>query len=200
VTPFVMRGVRPRGAPPFPFVSAFPELNVRTYVTTGGKPGIWFISLDAGSRLAVQMARLGFSLPYFKARMRASEGQQIDYTSVRRDWRGGAAEFRGRYQPVGEVYQSQPGHLDHWLTERYCLYSVDDAGALYRGEIHHPMWPLQRGEVEIDSNTMAAAQGIELPEIAPLVHFSKRLDVVGWWPMRVGQDEAKPLIRPVHRA
>src|SRR3977135_4252914 len=69
VVPFRMTGVRRRGTPPLPWLSAFPELNVRTYVTYGGKPGVWFFSLDAGNSLAVSIARAWFHLPYFLARM-----------------------------------------------------------------------------------------------------------------------------------
>jgi uncharacterized protein YqjF (DUF2071 family) len=47
IVPFEMRGVRPRLAPSLPGLSRFCELNVRTYVTAGGKPGVWFFSLDA---------------------------------------------------------------------------------------------------------------------------------------------------------
>src|SRR5919106_7010785 len=84
ITPFGMRGVRPRWSPSLPWLSAFPELNVRTYVTAGGKPGVWFFSLDAGNRVAVRVARWGFGLPYYAARMsmKAMNGQ-IEYESIR---------------------------------------------------------------------------------------------------------------------
>jgi uncharacterized protein len=57
VTPFEVRNLRPRPTLPLPMLSAFPEINVRTYVTFGGKPGIFFFSLDAGSALAVAATR-----------------------------------------------------------------------------------------------------------------------------------------------
>ena len=53
ITPFVIRACRFRGLPVVPILSGFPELNLRTYVRAAGKPGIWFFSLDAGSRAAV---------------------------------------------------------------------------------------------------------------------------------------------------
>src|SRR5438477_2611898 len=65
VSPFYMTGVRPRFAPPIPGVSAFPELNVRTYVSVDKKSGVYFFSLDAASRLAVWTARATFHLPYY---------------------------------------------------------------------------------------------------------------------------------------
>jgi uncharacterized protein len=182
ITPFRMTGVRPRWVPSLPYLSAFPELNVRTYVTAGGKPGVWFFSLDAGSRVAVRVARWAFGLPYYAAHMslEAMNGQ-IEYDSIRAHPGAPAAIFRGRYGPTGEPGRSRPGTLEHWLTERYCLYA-DRKGAIHRAEIHHPPWPLQPGGAELHSNTMARAAGIELPPRAPHVTFARRLDVVAWMP------------------
>lgn len=178
VVPFRMARVGPRGLNWLPGVSAFPELNVRTYVTRGGKPGVWFFSLDAASRLAVRAARLGFFLPYFDANMRCeSRDGWIDYRSVRASPPG---VFAGRYRATGPVYQSTPGTLEHWLTERYCLYSADRRGQIWRGEIHHVQWPLQPAEAEIETCTVTDAWGITLPDEPPLLHFVERIDVIGW--------------------
>src|SRR5918998_2507341 len=57
VTPFEVSGLRLRGTVPAPRLSRFAELNVRTYTSHGGKPGIWFFSLDAASAVAVAAAR-----------------------------------------------------------------------------------------------------------------------------------------------
>jgi uncharacterized protein YqjF (DUF2071 family) len=69
VTPFEVRNLRLRLTFPVPLLSTFPEINVRTYVICGGRPGIFFFSLDAGSALAVRAARLGYRLPYFATDM-----------------------------------------------------------------------------------------------------------------------------------
>jgi uncharacterized protein YqjF (DUF2071 family) len=188
VTPFYLSHLRPRGVPPLPLVSEFPELNVRTYVTYGGKPGVYFFSLDAGSALAVYGARLLYHLPYFRASMSVWEARDgtIHYRSRRAQQRSAqAAEFSASYRPSGAVTHSKPGTLDHWLTERYCLYAVDTARRLYRAEIHHHPWPLQPAEVEIDRDTMAAAAGLTLPAEPGRLSFSRRLDVVAWAPERV---------------
>jgi len=190
VIPFRMTGVTPRWVPPLPGLSAFPELNVRTYVTHGSKPGVWFFSLDAASALAVRAARWAYSLPYFKARMHTEEKNGwVHYRSDRRD-ANPSAEFFARYRPAGEVSHSRRGALEHFLTERYCLYSADLAGPdahgaarLYHAEIHHAPWPLQPAEALIEGNTMAAACGIALPDAPPLLHFARRLDVFAW-PLR----------------
>ncbi len=180
VTPFRLTGLRGRGLLPVPYVSSFLELNVRTYVTDGEKPGIWFFSLDTESPLAVQAARRGYKLPYFRARMTAERrGRWIEYASARSDAEPGPRVFEGRYRPVGDVVNAEPGSLEWFLAERYCLYAVDEAGALHRAEIHHPPWPLQEAEAEIDLNTMPP-EGIELPDEEPLLHFAARQDVVIW--------------------
>jgi uncharacterized protein YqjF (DUF2071 family) len=181
VVPFRMTNVAPRGVPAVPFVSAFAELNVRTYVSIGGKPGVYFFSLDADSQLAVTAARTMFGLPYFTATMDVRvDGTEIIYSSQRASRDGPAAEFRARYRPVGPVFNALPGTLDWFLTERYCLYNVDRSFHVQRLEIHHPLWPLQRAEAEVATNTMASAAGIRLPSMAPLLHFAKRQDMVAW--------------------
>lgn len=194
VIPFRMTGVRPRGVPALPWVSAFPELNVRTYVTASGKPGVWFFSLDAGNRLAVEVARRWFHLPYYHARMRTEErAGWVEYESRRKGEAVSAQrsaisnppEFAGRYRACGEVYRSQRGSLEHFLTERYCLYAADGRKRLYRAEIDHAPWPLQPAAAEIRVNTMTAPLGISLPDMAPVLHFARRLDVVAWRLRRV---------------
>ncbi len=173
-----MRGVRPRWVPPLPGVSAFVELNLRTYVVAEGKPGVWFFSLDASSRLAVRGARLLFHLPYFDARMSSSRTDgAVEYRSERTHRGAHEARFAARYRGTGRARGSD---LERWLTERYCLYAVNDDGTLFRGDIHHPPWPLENGEVEIETLDMTRLLDIELPRNPPLVHFAERIDVVGW--------------------
>lgn len=179
VAPFHMSGICGRSLPPIAGTSCFPELNVRTYVTYGGKPGVFFFSLDAASHLAVWGARAAYHLPYFFARMKVTEQNgRFQYESVRNSNTG----LRASYGPAGSVQLRTPGTLEHWLTERYCLYTVF-RGLVYRGEIHHAQWPLQDAQAEISVNTMASAAGIQLPNVAPLLHFSKKLEVL-IWPLR----------------
>jgi len=186
IVPFHINNLAPRGVPSIPFVSAFPELNVRTYVTLDGKPGVYFFSLDAGSAIAVAGARTLFHLPYFTARMHVEvEGDTVRYRSER-DTKIATATFEATYRPVGPVQPPVPGTLEHFLTERYCLYTVDDSYHARRLQIHHLPWPLQPAAAEISVNTMADAAGIRLPSTAPLLHFSKRQDMVGWAMERVG--------------
>ena len=174
VTPFRLTGLRGRGLLPLPYVSSFLELNVRTYVTADEKPGIWFFSLDASSRVAVEAARRTYRLPYFHARMSATKrGEWLDYECARIAEPGRV--FSGRYRPTGAVFHAEPGSLEWFLTERYCLYATD-RGRLARAEIHHELWPLQAAEAEVE---LASIAPLELPG-EPLVHFSRRQDVVIW--------------------
>jgi uncharacterized protein YqjF (DUF2071 family) len=176
VVPFHMTNVAIRGARPLAL--AFPELNVRTYVSVGGKPGVYFFSLDAASRLAVFTARTLFRLPYHDATMAVDVGaRQVSYRSRRKD---GTAELAATYGSVGPVQESRPGTLEYFLTERYCLYTADTTGRARRLEIHHRPWPLQPADAQIAVNTMADACGIALPAVKPLLHFAKRLDVLAW--------------------
>jgi len=157
------------------FTSRFRELNCRTYVNIGGKPGVFFFSLDASSRLAVWGARTFYHLPYHLAQMRAEvRDDAIDYSSQR-----GSAGFQARYVPVGPVGLAARGTVEHWLTERYCLYTVHK-GQIFRGDIHHVPWPLQLAEAEIGVNTIAEVAGIRLPDTKPLLAFSRELKVLIW--------------------
>ena len=180
VVPFHMSGIHGHGVPPLPGLSRFPELNVRTYVSLNGKPGVYFFSLDAANLPAVWAARKFYHLPYFHAKMLTqADGEFINYESHR--FRSNA-EFRGRYRPTGPVTIRAKGSLEHWLTERYCLYT-EAGGRTYRGEIHHQPWPLQDAEAEIELNTVATAAGFLLPPVKPLLHFARKLEVL-IWPLR----------------
>jgi uncharacterized protein YqjF (DUF2071 family) len=181
ITPFRLTALRGRGTIPLPVISTFLELNVRTYVRAEEKPGIWFFSLDASSRLAVEAARRTYRLPYFHARMSASRrGEWIDYECARVEEAGRV--FSGSYRPTGSVAHAEPGSLEWFLAERYCLYTTDERGTLARADIHHELGPLQPAEAEID---LASISPLELRG-EPLLHFSRRQDVVIWPLERVG--------------
>jgi uncharacterized protein len=180
VTPFTVTGFHVRGTPPPPGLSSFHEINVRTYTTVDGKPGIYFFSLDAASRLAVETARRVYRVPYFEAQIGVEEkGDRIRYTHERTQADGPAAGFAAEYEPNGPVYNAAPDSFEWWMAERYCLYTLDDEQRVYRGEIHHPPWPLQPATLEIGHNTMGQQVGIEL-EGEPTAHFAQRQDVVFW--------------------
>ena len=178
--PFVMEGVSPRLIPRLPRLHRFPELNLRTYVKSGGKPGVWFFSLDAGQKLAIRVARRFFRLPYFDAQFQVhNAGGSIEYSRVRTHSNAPGAIFSSTYRPAGPAIASVPGTLDSWLTDRYCLYAAGK-GHLYRGDIDHQTWPLQPAVAELRANTLGDWLGIELGGPPATLHFSEVLDVRAW--------------------
>jgi uncharacterized protein len=187
VVPFRMSDVRLRFTPAIPGLSAFPELNVRTYVTAQGKPGVWFFSLDATNAIAVAAARLTFHLPYFRARMSCVErAGWIRYDSQRTHGGAAPAALRGHYRSVGEIFEAARGTLEHFLTERYCLYAATSKGKVLRGEIHHPPWQLQSAEAELEKNTMIETASLPSPSGKPLLHFARLQRMVAWAPKAIG--------------
>ena len=176
-----MSGIRRRGLPSLPGNTAFPELNVRTYVKSNGRPGVWFFSLDAASWAAVRAARFCFHLPYFDASMDCeSKDGEIQYASRRKNPREGVAELTAQYRPTGPVFHSEAGTLEAWLTARYRLFARGRQGKLWRGEIHHQPWPLQRAEAKFATLDMTRWLGLDLPDGAPHLLFSKHLTVLAW--------------------
>lgn len=176
ITPFMMWNIRPTGLPLLPLLSEANELNVRTYVTYRGVPGVWFFSLDINHRLAAVMARLFFHLPYFAAEI---EMTQQDHTTEFRLIRNEQARFRGRWLFSGQIFPAEPGSLEQFLVERYCLYT-QRAGKLYRARIWHEPWPLQRADLDFYESNMIESNGIQTPSGAPLLHYANRLDVEIW--------------------
>jgi uncharacterized protein len=181
IVPFHMTYVRPRWVPPVTALSSFVELNVRTYVTLQGIPGVYFFSLDASNPIAVAIARTFFHLPYFNAVMRTERvGNSIHYYSRRTHQGASPAEYKAIFRPIAPICFAQPGSFEEWLTERYCLYTVVKGKGVYRGDIHHLQWPLQLAELETKKDTMAISHTIHLPEIPPLLHYSHRQEVLIW--------------------
>jgi uncharacterized protein YqjF (DUF2071 family) len=184
ITPFEVVGARPRGLPPVPWLSRFPELNVRTYATIDGRPGIWFLSLDAARAAAVHGARATYRLPYHHARMSVTRrGDRVAYRSESLSRQRPDATFDATYGPTGAAANPAPGTLEHFLTERYTLYTVGAAHRLHSADIHHRPWPLQPADAEIRENTMTAPYGLNLPAVEPLLHYAAGQDVVVW-PLR----------------
>jgi uncharacterized protein YqjF (DUF2071 family) len=183
IVPFRMKDVHLRHMPPLPLLSSFPEINVRTYVTFKGKPGVYFLSMDTTNLLFVLVTRLFANLPYFAAVMSArSVGSEIRYRSLRFPFITRSARFGGQFRPTGEVFHPTPGTLPYFLTERYCLYTVW-WGRVFRCDIHHEPWALQPAEADIEWNTMALAHKIELPDTLPLLYYSDVQKTIVW-PLR----------------
>lgn len=168
---FYMSGVRPWWSPPVPGVSNFCETNLRTYVHYRGRdPGVWFISLEAAQSLAVKVARRRWHLPYFRAEMSLRRHAHYVKYSSRRLWPGSPGAHTTIQAEVGPLLgegeltrplpagQSLPGTLEHFLIERYLLYSTDPAGRLYRGQVYHTPYPVRSTNLlHLDESLLGAA-------------------------------------------
>jgi uncharacterized protein YqjF (DUF2071 family) len=185
LVPFTMTGVRPVFVPPVIGLSSFHETNLRTYVRVGDRdPGVWFFSLDAANSAAVRLARALFHLPYHRARMflereaADSSGQSpaILYAGVRRWPAPLPASYAVRARPVGPIQPAHPGTLEHFLVERYILYTIWHR-RLYEGRVYHTAYPLQTAQILSVDETLSLAAGFRTPDTVPLVHFSTGVDV-----------------------
>lgn len=185
ITPFRMEGVMLRPFPDLPGISSFYELNVRLYVEYNGKPGIWFLSLDATNPMAVWAARLFFYLPYYNAQINLEKKSAQFHYSLHRKEESMPVDFEAVYEPDSETYHAEPESLEYFLTERYCLYAESPDGDIYRCEIHHLPWPLQKAKAEFHTNELTRPFDIPLPETPPLLHFSSRQDVIIWNPRQI---------------
>ncbi len=178
VVPFDMKGVTKRGFPAPGFMCDFPEINVRTYVKYGDKPGVWFYSLDITNPLAVWVANTFFNIPYRTAKMNVTnKGVQVNYDHSRGDLR-----FRANYRPIEKATFEQDS-FEIWATERYCLYTQNKSGKVLRGEVQHPQWPLQTAEIDIFENTLM--DPFEAGPMHPSILFSRAIDVVVYPPYRI---------------
>jgi uncharacterized protein YqjF (DUF2071 family) len=185
LVPFTMSGVRPAGLPAVPGLSSFHETNLRTYVRLRDHdPGVWFFSLDAASAIAVRLARRFFHLPYHYARMLleretcpgADAPEALFYAGVRR-WPGPlSASYCIRAAPLGQVKLAQVGSLEHFLVERYILYT-SWKDRLYQGRVHHAPYPLQSAKLLCVEETLLRAAGLSRPTMTPLAHYARSVDV-----------------------
>jgi uncharacterized protein len=185
IVPFRMTHVRPLGMPLPGGRFAYGEINVRTYVSAGGRPGVWFFSLDGHDHLAAFAARRAFHLPYRYARVRlghAADGW-IDFASRHDGER--TALFRGRYRPTGPVAFAAPGSFEAFLSDRLSLYAARRGGGLLRADVEHGPWPLQSAELQTTLDTMAASHGIAIPDMPPHLLFARRLRVIGRRAVRI---------------
>lgn len=180
VVPFTMWGIRASFLPAIPGTSAFHELNVRTYVHHRGAPSVWFLSLDAAHKLAVWGARTFYYLPYFNAQMSLTQSENaISYSSLRKDNRGGTAEFEASWTIGEPLPQTKPGSLEFFLTERYCL-EAEHKGKLYRSRIHHQPWQLRKAQLDSLNANMIESHGLPSPQGDPLLHYCEEISVEIW--------------------
>jgi uncharacterized protein YqjF (DUF2071 family) len=178
ITPFTVRGAKLRALPPLPGLSDFHEVNVRTYVHLGGEdPAVWFFSLDAASALAAALARASIRLPYCYARMSRGEASGRMTYEAARVVPAAPAGLSASWAVAGEPSAARPGTLEHFLTERYLLFSRALGQKLFRLQVHHAPWPLRRVESLEIAQTLSTADGLPPLRGPPLSHYSEGVDV-----------------------
>ena len=203
LAPFHMTGVRPWWFPAVPGVSAFHETNVRTYVHRDGVPGVWFFSLAAASRLAVWIARARWRLAYHHSRMRVERmederGERVVYSSRRGGRKTEPPVIAGPGLPgvgldleielddapelawLDEAGHAIPGTLEHFLVERYVLFTHDPSGRsskLFSGQVHHVPYPVRPARVLMFQDSLVQAAGIEISGPPDHVAFCEGVEV-----------------------
>ena len=178
VIPFVMKNVRPRGLPAVPGISTFAEFNVRTYVVNDGQPGVFFLTLDAKSLVTCMHAPRAYGLAYRYAKAKVKrQGATLEWRSRRSS---DGAQLVGTSNPIGTKQVAQPHTLEHFLFERYCLYT-EHKGCLRRAYVFHEPWVFHEGEVRLNNNSLLESYGMGLDVLAPdLIHVSQGLPVKTW--------------------
>ena len=183
---FTMTGVRPVGLPPVWGLSSFHETNLRTYVRREDRdPGVWFFNLEAANSVAVRLARTLFHLPYHRARMFVERERSVNqdpatttilYAGVRQ-WPGPLpASYTARATAAGPTRRAEAGSLEHFLIERYVLYS-EARDHLFMGRVYHSPYPIQSALVHSLDETLLNTWNIQTPETPALAHFSSGVDV-----------------------
>ncbi len=181
IVPFRMSDVTSKWMPPLPWISRFPEVVVRTCVSFNGRPGLWYFSLDAANRLAMFLARCMFALPYSDSHITLRrDGHWRRFHSRRIEAGETVAELDVEYRPVGPASVAESGTLDHWLTDRYCLFTTNREDQIVRGDFAHPPWRLQKAQAIIHRNTMVNRLGLALPDQCPRLLFAKQSPVSVW--------------------
>jgi uncharacterized protein len=181
ILPFYLSLFRPRYLPPAPGMHAFPELNLRTYVTVDGQPGIYFFSMDASHLLAVLGARTFFHLPYYHADMKFQK-KEVSYQLSSQRKNNEKANFEATYKPSSVASSAKSESLDYWLVERYRLYTTFNDQLFYQ-DIHHKPWMLQQVDAQISSNGLPSTHCIDLSDQPQKLHYAKKQKVL-FWPIR----------------
>ena len=178
VVPYTNIAIRPRGVPE-PLGIRLPELNLRTYVTHDGAPGVYFFSLDAEGALSVLGARAFQHLPYYYARisLEVSDGA-VRFSSRRRHPGARPARYKGTYRSDGESMRAADDPLAAFLLERYRFYTRAQDGSLRYADIDHEPWTLYPAEADVETNTLFSANGFTRPDGDPVRYYSPGLDVV----------------------
>ena len=181
--PFSMTDIRPVVGPALPGLNSFTQINLRTYVTHHGDPGVWFFSLDASNPMVVWLARTVYHLPYFRASIETAHDEAcFSFRSRRLGKSGKGIGFRAAWRSGPPIGRIRPGSLAWFLTERYRLFTKAK-GKIQTGEIRHEPWPLRSAILDEYESNLFSVAGLPEPSEAPVLHHSDEL-AVDFWPLR----------------
>lgn len=148
----------------FGLTMRFPELNLRTYVRMNDTPGVFFLSLHAGHRLGVALARRLTPLPYFHAPMQLERSESA--------FAFASPLFRADCRLGDRDFEAQRGSLDEWLLERYAGFCLDQSGRLFQVAVSHPRWRLRGEMFRFRAATLGRPWGTDLECEPDSWHFS----------------------------
>lgn len=180
IVPFVMRSLRVRCLPPFPGISDFCELNLRTYVRDGvGRKGVWFYSLEADSWISVKIANSLFHLPYRYSRLNFEKSnRRMKFSGLAlRDPKAIKMEFD--FEIGKQLESARPGSMEHFFVERYRLFTQNLKNEkIFTGSISHPPYEISEAKVRVYSDHLFELNGFDKPSAPPdSALYSKGLDV-----------------------
>lgn len=168
---FSMEKMKFRYVPSFPPISNFDELNLRTYVRSNGKSGVYFLSIEASKKCACYIAKAISELPYTHAAMQRETGKFSSKNSEK------ATQFSVSF--TKEKLIRNKTTLDLWLTERYALFQENSSGQLLQFDIHHVEWPLYT--IKLTSLDFKFPKFEELLNTPPVhAHYSPGVQVIAW--------------------
>ena len=178
VVAFAMEEIRPRFLPAIAPISNFFEINVRTYVKTKSKTGVYFLSMEGGKDLSCKVAKLISELPY-------------RYSSIKREmeyYRSSNSEFGDALDIKFKIGQAiQKTEIDLWLTERYALFQ-DTKNFINEYEIHHQEWPIR--EAIIENIELQYPRFEKLIARKPdLVNYSEGVKVIAWGKKKIKKSD-----------
>lgn len=178
VVAFAMEEIRPRFLPAFSPISNFFEINVRTYVKTKSKSGVYFLSMEGGKDLSCKVAKLISELPYRFSNIT----REMEY------YRSSNSEFGDTLDIKFKIGQAvQKTEIDVWLTERYALFQ-DTKNSINEYEIHHQEWPIREAIIEnIELNYPRFDKLIgRKPDF---VNYSEGVKVVAWGKKKIRKSD-----------
>ena len=170
IVAFTMENIRPKNFPAFSPISNFDEINIRTYVKSHNKSGVYFLSIEGGKRLSCKIAKEISKLPYRYSNIKRSNNSYASYNS----------QFKDQFEIVYDIGKTKKNKdsLDKWLTERYALFQ-DTKNTLNEFEIHHLEWSLR--DIELKEININYKKFNKLITTKPKkIHYSSGVKVLAW--------------------